>query len=516
MRSTWEYMQKEMMSGYVRKFNSNDEELYRQMIDNEHALEWMQHNVPYFECPDKTVEETYYFRWWVLRKHLKRTPEGVIFTEFLPHVPWAGSFNSINCASGCHIAEARWLREGRKYIEDYIRFWFRGSGNIYSYSCWIVMTVYEYCMSIDDFTIAVELLNDFAEYYTNVEKTNMTQYGLFWSDDDRDAMEMSVSGSGLRPTLNSYMYANAYAISHIAAHAGDAVLSKIYAEKAQALKENINKYLWDETANFYKVIPLACKETMIDELSFSEVPAERNVREEIGYIPWSFGIAETDKDIAWKYLLDEKYFGAQFGPLTAERHHINSLKPCDSHECLWNGPSWPLATTQTINGVISLLQYRRSNYLDRTDFMKMMSIYSASHYRQNGNGEKINWIDENLDPDTGEWLSRRILQSLDWPQDKGGYERGKDYNHSGYCDLIIRGVCGLGVCNGNRIFFDPLLPDGSWDYFLLDSLPYKNHILTVMYDSTGTRYGKGKGFMVYIDGAIAGKRDTLGKLEVFL
>jgi len=509
-------MHNEVMSDYIRKFNTNDEEIYKQMIDNDHALEWMQRNVPYFECPDKAIEETWYFRWWVFRKHIKQTPDGVIFTEFLADVPWAGAFNSINVASGCHIAEARWLREGRKYIDDYINFWFKGSGDIYSYSCWIVMAIYEYCLSTGDFSVALELLYDFVKFYYKVEETNMTRYGLFWSDDDRDAMEMSISGSGLRPTLNSYMYANAFAISKIAAITGDKELSGEFAEKADTLKENINKYLWDDTVNFYKVIPLKNKDCLIEDFSFSNIPAGQNVMEELGYIPWFFGIAGTDKDIAWKYLCDERYFRAEYGPMTAERNHVSAMKPCTTHECLWNGPSWPLATTQTLTGAINVLKSRKPEHLDKTDFMKLMSIYSSSHYRIKENGNKINWIDENLNPDTGEWLSRKILKNLNWPQDKGGYERGKDYNHSGYCDLVIRGICGIDISCENKVCLDPLLPSGLWDYFILDGLPYKNHILTVVYDSTGTRYKKGKGLMLYVDGALAGKSEILKRIEVIL
>src|SRR5690606_41087738 len=52
-----------------------------------------------------------YFRWWTYRKHLKRTPEGYIITEFLPEVPWSGKYNTINCPAGHHFYEGRWLQD---------------------------------------------------------------------------------------------------------------------------------------------------------------------------------------------------------------------------------------------------------------------------------------------------------------------------------------------------------------------------------------------------------------------
>ena len=56
---------------YVQKFNQNDDEIIVQMISNSETQEWMSREVPCFECPDKTIEEIYYFRWWLFRKHIK-------------------------------------------------------------------------------------------------------------------------------------------------------------------------------------------------------------------------------------------------------------------------------------------------------------------------------------------------------------------------------------------------------------------------------------------------------------
>ena len=37
---------------YAEGFNRDDEELYRQYVPNAGAWDWMQRNVPLFECPD--------------------------------------------------------------------------------------------------------------------------------------------------------------------------------------------------------------------------------------------------------------------------------------------------------------------------------------------------------------------------------------------------------------------------------------------------------------------------------
>ena len=231
--------------GYVEKFNQNDEEIIAQMIPNDQATEWIRLEAPHFECSDKIMEEAYYFRWWVFRKHIKQTEEGRIITEFLPEVPWAGAYNSINCASGHHLAEARWLKNDRNLAWEYVNFWFRGSGNEYSYSSWIVAAVYELAVVRGDKALAAEYLDDFVRFYETVEDRQFTEYGLFWSDDDRDAMERSISGKGLRPTLNSYMYANALAVSRISSWAGRSELQKQYQDQADRLKKIILSLLWD-------------------------------------------------------------------------------------------------------------------------------------------------------------------------------------------------------------------------------------------------------------------------------
>ena len=100
----------------------------------------MKDNVPFFECPDKSFEQIYYFRWWTFRKHLKQTPDGFVFTEFLDKVGHSGKHNTISCALGHHIYEGSWLRDQR-YIDEYARFWYVGhegglQPHFHQYSNW--------------------------------------------------------------------------------------------------------------------------------------------------------------------------------------------------------------------------------------------------------------------------------------------------------------------------------------------------------------------------------------------
>ena len=85
-----------LLEEYVDLFNRQDEENVVQAIPNAAALDWLGSHIPRVSLPDPAIERTYYFRWWTYRKHLKRTPEGFVITEFHPDVSWAGKYNTIN------------------------------------------------------------------------------------------------------------------------------------------------------------------------------------------------------------------------------------------------------------------------------------------------------------------------------------------------------------------------------------------------------------------------------------
>ena len=116
------------LKNYVDRFNENDNELYKQFISNDESFEFLNKNIPMIDLPNKEIEETYYFRWWTYRKHIKNTDDGFVITEFLPKVFWSGKHNTINCPAAHHIYEGRWLKDP-KYVSEYINFWLENSGD---------------------------------------------------------------------------------------------------------------------------------------------------------------------------------------------------------------------------------------------------------------------------------------------------------------------------------------------------------------------------------------------------
>lgn len=484
----------ESFKHYLDSFNANDHEIYPGYITNGAAWNFLKNNIPLFECPNKNIEEIYYFRWWTYRKHIKLTPDGFIITEFLPDVPWAGKYNSIDCAAGNHICEGRWLADPI-YMDDYSRFWFReGGGNPRQYSTWVANAIWACFLVNGNTNLVKELLPDLVRNYEGWEKSHLGTNGLFWQTDDRDGMEMSISGNGYRPTINSYMYGDAVAIAKIARLCGQSEIARQYRAKAVELKRLIQEKLWNTNAQFFEVLRQDGKLA--------------NVRELLGYTPWYFNLPDADKSVAWKQLMDPKGLYAPYGPTTTEQRSPHFKIAYSGHECQWNGPSWPYATSVTLTAMANLLNNYRQNVVNRQDYFDLLKIYTKSQHLKLPDGKVVPWIGEDLDPYTGTWIARTVLKRYG----SAIPERGKDYNHSTYCDLIITGLVGLRPRADNTVVVNPLIPNGVWSYFCLDNVHYHGYILTILYDKTGKHYGKGKGLRIFADGRKIAASEHLERL----
>jgi hypothetical protein len=233
-------------------------------------------------------------------------------------------------------------------------------------------------------------------------------------------------------------------------------------------------------------------------------------RELVGYIPWQFGIPSADHAVAWKQLFDPQGFAGKYGPTTAERRSPR-FRFHSSDQCTWNGPAWPFATTQTLLGLAHLLNGSPQSVIGAREYYQLFSNYVLSQHLQLPSGRTIDWIDEDLDADTGEWIAKRMLVEKNKQVGRGSY-----YNHSGFADPLITGLIGLRPRLDHRIVLHPLLPADAWTYFALDGLPYHGHLLTIVYDKTGRHYHRGRGLAIFADGRKLARRPTLGPLEANL
>ncbi|MBI3875654.1 MAG: glycoside hydrolase [Verrucomicrobia bacterium] len=473
---------------HIARFNAMEDENRTNFISNAESWNWLRANIPFFECPDREVEEIYYFRWWSLRKHIRKTPQGFVFTEFLIKT------NPISSALGHHINEARWLRDPR-WLDDYVRYWLCGHDgapqpHLHKYSGWLAHALWRRCLVTGDAKFAVALLDDLVRDYEQWESERRLPGGLFWQHDVRDAMEESISGSrtnqNIRPTINSYMFGNAQAIASIARRAGKTELAQRFDAKAAELKRLTQETLWSADAKFFEV--------RSEDGKFSDA------REEIGFIPWMFELPDAGKgyEAAWAQLMDADGFRAPYGITTAERRHpqFRSHGCCN---CEWDGAVWPYATSQTLTALANVLRDYPQSVVTPRDYFDCFLTYVRSH-RFNGRP----YIGEYLDETTGAWL-------------KGAQERSRYYNHSTFADLVITGIAGLRPRADDTVEIHPLLPDGTWEWFCLDGVKYHGRTLTILWDRAGARYGKGAGLRVFADGKLIAETNQLahvtGKLK---
>lgn len=489
---------------HLEFFNATYKEEVVNYIPDAQAWDWMKQNVPFFTCPDRDVEQIYYFRWWTYRKHIKKMPLGFLVTEFLKPVNHASEYNALSCALGHHIAEGRWLHDPQ-FIDGDVAFWLRtgeGGGirkNLHQFSGWTAAALYDRWLADGRTEQLVSSLDPLIADYSAWERERLTESGLFWQRDVSDGMESSISGGrrvkNIRPSINSYMYGNARAIAAIAGMVKKEQIAQEYSDKAARLKELVQKRLWNEEAAFF--------ETLDESGAF--VP----VRENIGYTPWYFDLPEdrAGYEMAWKQLMDPEGFAAPFGPTTAERRHANFQIPYSGDDCQWNGPNWPFSTTITLRALASVLNDYRQDSITKDDYFQTLLTYTKSQHLKTEDGTVIPWIDEDQNPLTGEWLARALKM-----RKKGFYERGEHYNHSGYADLIITGLAGLRPRADHTVEVNPLLPPGKWDWFCLDHIPYHGHVLGIVWDKSGAKFGKGAGLRVFADGKQIAHSASLGRI----
>ena len=496
---------------YVEMFREQEREATG--TQGEDPWGWMEKEIPWFDSSDKQFEEMYYFRWYAWRKHLVETRRGYVITEWLPK-PEAkdGFFGALPDAAPFHIAEARWLRE-RKIAEDDARFWLSPDADARKYSFWVASTVQGLTRASGNAALGTEVLPALKANYAAWEASDRDANGLFWQIDTRDAMEKSISGDGYRPTLNSYMYGDARAIAEMARVSGDKAAAAEFDGKAETLRGLIEGKLWNPKDKFYEVISPAADSGIRKQKKFVDpgtVMQFSGVRELIGFIPWMFGIPPAEHGVAWKQLFDQQGFDGRFGATTAERRSPR-FRFKSSDQCTWNGPAWPYAMTETLLALAEFENGRPQRYMGKDDYYKLFSRYVQSQHLTLADGKVVDWIDEDLDADTDEWIAKNMLIAKHKQVGRGNY-----YNHSGFADPLITGLMGLRPRADNRVVVHPLLPAGAWRYFAVDALPYHGHLLTVVWDVDGRRYGKGVGMQLMVDGKRVAHRKDLGELNAAL
>ncbi len=263
--------------------------------------------------------------------------------------------------------------------------------------------------------------------FAAIQVTNYDPHiGLYFNTDNRDGMESSIGGDsgrkGYRPTLNSYQYGEAITLSRLSLSLfGEEGRNKSqsFASFAAYLRGNILRHLWDNEAQFFKVLPASPSSSKRNNVPVAAVTPTAtatftsptstprvnsftktslvDVRELHGFsLPNNPHFA-----VAWKQLLSntntntntnafssintitegsgndskrgsngmegiEGGFVGTFGLTTAEQRHSDyRIQYSRLHECLWNGPSWPYATSVALTALSVHLTRAQQRLLSR-------------------------------------------------------------------------------------------------------------------------------------------------------
>ena len=477
---------------------------------------WYRANIPFLDTPDARLDRVYFYRWQLFRSHLRDIgAQGTVFTEFLPEVGWDRKpYSTLNDSAAFPLLEGRWLRDPRP-VDSFIDYLYADAGNDRHFSEAIADAAWQRFRVTGDAAPLLRNLRAMRYVYNAWDDHFDPRQGLYWIEPLLDATEYTISsidasggkdgftgGMAFRPTINAFMYANARAIGHIAALAGDAAAARAYADRAQALKAQVQSRLWNDGLQHFT-------DRFQQDNAFVHYGDFIRGRELAGYLPWYAELPDDRPQYAqaWTHLLSTQEFQGPFGLRTVGpgyphylqqyRFFPDSTRP----ECQWNGPVWPFQVSQVLTGLANLLDDYHQDAIHRSDYVRLLQDYTRLHFQ----GDTLD-LQEDYDPETG-----RVIV---------GDVRSHHYFHSSYVDLVIGGLLGIrpGNEDGSLLVVDPMLPatpaePGWWPWFAIQDVPWHGHLLTLVFDADGTHYRRGAGLTLFVDGTLAAHADRIARLQ---
>ena len=253
--------------------------------------------------------------------------------------------------------------------------------------------------------------------------------------------------------------------------------------------------------------------------------------------PWLYGAVPRENaslySSSWDTAFDPQGLGGPFGLRTLEARAAEyscELGSC----CWWRGPVWPFETAKALTAAVGILQdpllAPSVPALTRQRFWGLLRQYTAMHNASGaggGAGGGAWWISDGANKRANYTAIEKA--GLFFPGLEGGWvaeagcsedgqwtdnwREGYKYLHSSYLDIIATGVAGLmpqaGSSSPPQLLVQPLQPtDGELMYWALDGVIVGGRTVTVLWDATGARYGRGVGLAVLLDGVLAAHADT--------
>ena len=146
--------------GYLSTTSILDHLSYVNQFDDP---QWYLDNIPFIDLPDKSIQDVYYYRASVIKRHLKFAHEGHgwLFTEFIHPVAWTSKLQTIPDSAAHQILEGRWLRDPsytKTLISLYMRAGVEALSSI-SYTHYVHRAIYEHAQATGDTSFLVSHLD---------------------------------------------------------------------------------------------------------------------------------------------------------------------------------------------------------------------------------------------------------------------------------------------------------------------------------------------------------------------
>lgn len=150
--------------------------------------------------------------------------------------------------------------------------------------------------------------------------------GLYWIEPLSDATEYTISsidasggkdgfggGEAYRPSINSYMWANAQSIANIARLANRGDVASDFDNRASALKGKLQGELWNGDFQHFT----DRHQTNNDFVKYYDFIRGREL---VGFVPWQFSLPDNNDQFnaAWTHLMDSSKFAGSNGLRTNE------------------------------------------------------------------------------------------------------------------------------------------------------------------------------------------------------
>jgi len=510
-------------------------------------LAWAAAAVPLFEASDANLTTAYYFRWRSFRTHVHATAAAdgaagfpFVVTEFSPQVPWAGRDNTIPCAAGHHVREGRWLRDNASatsagaVMDSYSLWWLSDLGDVRAnYYNWLATSLLDRLEVAGDARFlarVAQFLAPLQEYVLGfmtgaLPLNNNCQH---WSAEldcivsfpNCQGQEHNLAGGGCQPLVHAMMTSEAAALARLCALLGNATCAAQFAAHEAAFRARTLR-LWNQNIKFFDTSnsTLAPKGE-----SFAGVRTLASLTS-----PWYFGAVPAENAsffaASWEAAFDPEGLGGAFGLRTAEKRspaYSCWPKAC----CYWGGPVWPFETSKAITAAVNVLQSAalapQVPALTRARLFGLLGDYTRMHLGGGAwqitnftTGERANYSLLNESgfflPGLGaSWIAEAGCgDDATWTDNPSG---GYLYQHSTFVDLVLTAVCGLAPRASGAapsLTVAPLQPsDAALTWWAVDGALVNGRAVCVFWDADGTRYGRGAGLRVFLDGVPAAHAAT--------